>query len=74
MTLLVSYRHDGFRFDTRKLYFSLDRAKVTSVSVRGEIEAKSPLRLAGISRLRSTFERDRNLSSSAPRAGQDHRI
>jgi hypothetical protein len=41
LTLLVSYRHDGFRFDTRKLYFSLDRAKVTSVSVRGEIEAFS---------------------------------
>jgi hypothetical protein len=45
MTLLISYRHDGFRFDTRKLYFSLDRAKVTSVSVRGEIEANPPLRL-----------------------------
>jgi len=41
MTLLISYRHDGFRFDTRKLYFSLDRAKVTSVRVRGEIEAFS---------------------------------
>jgi hypothetical protein len=39
MTLLISYRHDGFRFDTRELYFSLDRAKVTSVSVRGEIGA-----------------------------------
>jgi hypothetical protein len=25
-----------------KLYFSLDRAKVTSVSVRGEIEANPP--------------------------------
>jgi len=42
MTLLDSYRHDGFRFDTRELYFSLDRAKVTSVSVRGEIGANPP--------------------------------
>ncbi len=49
MTLLISYRHDGFRFDTRKLYFSLDRAKVTSVSVRGEIEANPRLGLGQLS-------------------------
>jgi hypothetical protein len=49
MTLLISYRHDGFRFDTRRLYFSLDRAKVTSVSVRGEIEAFSRLGLGQFS-------------------------
>jgi hypothetical protein len=35
-----------------KLYFSLDRAKVTSVSVRGEIGANPPLRLEGNFRLR----------------------
>jgi len=49
MTLLISYRHDGFRFDTRKLYFSLDRAKVTSVSVRGEIGADPRLGLGQFS-------------------------
>jgi hypothetical protein len=41
--ILLSYRHDGLRFDTRKLAFSLDWARLPAHLRIGEIEAIAPL-------------------------------
>lgn len=48
MTLLISYRHDGFRFDTRKALLLVGQGKGYQREREGRNRGFSPLRFEGI--------------------------